>query len=82
MAVVQGDKAADPEDDALPDDEPLDPEEAGEGGEPSSGGDEEEEDDVDGLASFLESEILSGSSDEDPIDVSAPCLSSPFDCRA
>ncbi|XP_066370447.1 F-box protein SKIP31-like isoform X2 [Miscanthus floridulus] len=67
MADVHGDKEAGLEDDDFPDDGPLDPEEPGEGGEPSSGGDEEEEDDVDGLASFLESEIL-GSSDEDPID--------------
>lgn len=68
MADVQGDKEAGLEDDDFPDDGPLDPEEPGEGGEPRSGGDEEEEDDVDGLASFLESEILSGSSDQDPID--------------
>lgn len=78
MADVQGDNEAALEDDAFPDDGPLDTEEGG-GGEPISGGDEEEEEDVDGLASFLESEILSGSSDEDPIDVSALCLFSPFE---
>ena len=77
MADVQGDKEAGLDDDDFPDDGPLDPEEPGEGGEPRSGGDEGEEDDVDGLASFLESEIL-GSSYEDPIDVSTLCLFSPF----
>lgn len=68
MADLQGDEAG-LEDDLLPAEGLVDPEDGGSEGEIGSGGDEEEED-VDGLASFLESEILSGSSAEDPVDVS------------
>ncbi|TVU07638.1 hypothetical protein EJB05_41002 [Eragrostis curvula] len=53
--------------DPLPDELLSDREEVGEG-ELGGGSDEEEEEDVDGLASFLESEILSGSSAGDPLD--------------
>ncbi|CAN6206720.1 unnamed protein product [Urochloa humidicola] len=63
--VMQGDEAG-LEDDPSPGEGLVDPEEGGEA-EVGAGGDEEEED-VDGLASFLESEILSGSSAEDPAD--------------
>jgi hypothetical protein len=79
MANVQGDEAG-LEDDLSPEEGPVDPEDGVEA-DVDGGGDEDEEEDVDGLASFLESEILSGSSAEDTIDVSAFCLSSPFDCR-
>ncbi|KAJ1260974.1 hypothetical protein BS78_10G272700 [Paspalum vaginatum] len=64
MAGVQGDEAG-LEDDPFPEEAISDPEEGGEG---ELGGGSEEEEDVDGLASFLESEILSGSSAEDPVD--------------
>ncbi|CAN6200551.1 unnamed protein product [Urochloa humidicola] len=64
--VMQGDEAG-LEDDPSPGEGLVDPEEGGEA-EVGAGGDEEEEEDVDGLASFLESEILSGSSAEDPAD--------------
>lgn len=61
-----------PDADPLPDEFLSDREEGGEG-ELCGGSDEEE--DVDGLASFLESEILSGSSAGDPLDVSSlDCL--------
>jgi len=75
MAGVQGDESG-LEDDPFPEEGPVDLEEGGEG-EIGGGGDEEEED-VAGLASFLESEILSGSIAEDAIEVSALCLSSPL----
>ncbi|KAK8456178.1 hypothetical protein SEVIR_4G287100v4 [Setaria viridis] len=65
MADVQGDEAG-LEDDPPPEEGLVDPDEGVEA-DVGGGGDEDEED-VDGLASFLESEILSGSSAEDPID--------------
>lgn len=58
-----------------PDEEQPDLEEEGELEAAGGGGEEEEDVDVDGLASFLEFEILSGSSEEDPVDVSALDLS-------
>ncbi|GJN39315.1 hypothetical protein PR202_gb28426 [Eleusine coracana subsp. coracana] len=68
MADGQGDAEA-PDAEPLPDELLSDREEGGEG-ELGGGtdGDVEEEEDVDGLASFLESEILSGSSADDPLD--------------
>ncbi|OEL31136.1 F-box protein SKIP31 [Dichanthelium oligosanthes] len=65
MADVQGDESG-LEDDPFPEEGLVDLEDDVGEGELGGGGDEEE--DVDGLASFLESEILSGSSAEDPID--------------
>jgi hypothetical protein len=71
MADGQAD-VDDPDADPLHEDLLSDQEEGSEGelGGGTDNGDEEEED-VDGLASFLESEILSGSSAGDSLDVSA-----------
>lgn len=69
MADVQGDEAG-MEDDPFAEEGLVDPEEGGEA-ELGSQSDGDEEEDVDGLASFLESEIMSGSSEEDPNDVSS-----------
>nr|CAB3471406.1 unnamed protein product [Digitaria exilis] len=67
MADVQGDEVS-MEDDPFPEEGFVDPVEVSEAELGSRSDDEEEEEDVDGLASFLESEILSGSSGEDPTD--------------
>ncbi|XP_047052870.1 F-box protein SKIP31-like isoform X3 [Lolium rigidum] len=68
MADGQGLREVEPDPVSDPKEEQPDLEEEGERETGAGGSDEEEDVDVDGLASFLEFEILCGSSDEDPLD--------------